>query len=69
MSHLMAGHPAYKAGWGRSRQPHYLLQLVYVYSFRVKGHYNTEVSISKSMRWSLRMNYVEIYGHCISALH
>lgn len=51
MSHLMAGHPAYEGGWGRSRQAHYLLQLVYIYSFRVKGHHNMEVSVSKSMVW------------------
>lgn len=42
MSHLMAGHPAYEGGWGRPRQAHYLLQLVYVYGFRVKGHHNIE---------------------------
>lgn len=45
----MAGHPAYEGGWGRPRQAHYLLQLVYIYSFRVKGHHNVEVSMSKSM--------------------
>lgn len=33
VSHLMAGHPAYEGGWGRPRQAHYLLQLVYIYSF------------------------------------
>lgn len=37
VSHLMAGHPAYEGGRGRPRQAHYLLQLVYVYGFRVKG--------------------------------
>lgn len=44
----MAGHPAYEGGWGRPRQAHYLLQLVYIYSFQVKGHHNMEVSMSKS---------------------
>lgn len=33
LSHLMAGHPAYEGSWGRPRQAHYLLQLVYVYGF------------------------------------
>lgn len=30
LSHLMAWHPAYEGSWGRPRQAHYLLQLVYV---------------------------------------
>lgn len=40
MSHLMAGHPAYEGGWGGPRQAHYLLQLVYVSGYRVKGHWS-----------------------------
>lgn len=44
-SHLMAGHPAYEGSRGRPRQAHYLLQLVYVYSFCVKGHHDMEVGV------------------------
>lgn len=45
----MAGHPAYEGRWGCPCQAHYLLQLVYIYRFRVKGHHKLEVSMSQNM--------------------